>query len=161
MKTKVHKLSLDEFFINECRLIGIYSDEPDYRMAYLLNSQLSLNLEKAENGVIQSKTKVEFPVFEYTDNDYFREYRLIANQQLISKKYTINEGLFIDYESIIEETVCYIKELSKTKFLLKITADESEEFYQTILGNIRNILQVYTAEFEDLDQISNKNLLKL
>ena len=161
MKTKVHKLSLDEFFINECRLIGIYSDELDYRMAYLLNYHLSLNFEKASNSIFQPKTQAEFSVFEYLDNNFFREFKLITNRQLIAKKYTINEGLFQDYETIVEETVCLIKELPKTNFLLKVTAEESEEYYLRLLENIRNISQVYTAEFEDLNKISNKDLLKL
>ncbi len=162
MKTKIHKLIIDDFDENDCRFIAIYSDEPGYRMAYLLNYHFDLKLMKSNSILtVRASMQTEFPVFEYMDETYYREFKLITNQQNIKSKRTINEGLFENFESIIEEKVCYLKDLPKTSFILKIGSDESENYYVKFIEKLKQISQVYTADFIDLAQIKNKNLLKI
>lgn len=158
MKVKTHQLSLDDTFEDEAHLIAIYSDEEDFRMAYLLNFHFQLHLSKT-HAIVQPKTLAKFCFFEYKDHTHFRDWFLLYNYNLKQHKKVQSDGLFADMETILEKPIYYMNELSKAKFLLKIVADEPDSFYEILLNKLKSIPQIYTAELINLQKIKNKDLL--
>ena len=81
MPKKIHKLEYlpDYNFI----VIGITSDEMDYKLIWEINKALAWNLERKENYKFYNKiTKAEydFPLFTYTDEDSYIHYKLVSNK---------------------------------------------------------------------------------
>lgn len=158
MKTKKHKLDLDDFFEEDFRLIAIYSEEEDYRMAYLLNFYLNLHFVKTEN-IILDKEDHEFNVYEFKDKTHYIDWFLIHNYFLVNTKSELNQGLFEDFSTETTKPVFLLNELKKAKFLLKIEADENDQFYDVLIKNIIQIPQIYTAELVDLQRIKKLDYL--
>ena len=81
MGVKKHKLELaiDEDFC----LLGVVSDEPDYKLCWLINSSLDMNFEKQEElQLFHRKLDEEqvFSLFSYHDNDALITFRIIRNR---------------------------------------------------------------------------------
>lgn len=96
MAVKKHKL---ELAINEdiC-LLGVVSDEPDYKLCWRINQRLDMNFEKQEElELFHSKLDVdqEFSLFHYYDEDSLVTYRLVKNRA--EKGYFLDEFKHIDY----------------------------------------------------------------
>jgi hypothetical protein len=158
MKPKSIKFSLDDALEKDYRLIAIYSNEEDYRMAFLINYHFNFHFTKA-NAIIQSKTSAVFNVYEYEDKNYYRNWVLLHNYFLTQHVQVQSGGLFANMETVIEKPLYYIKELSKARFLLKIEADETPAFYESFIQKLKTISQIYTAELVDLQQIKKPALL--
>jgi hypothetical protein len=158
MKPKSIKFSLDDALEKDYRLIAIYSNEEDYRMAFLINYHFNFHFTKA-NAIIQSKTSAVFNVYEYEDKNYYRNWVLLHNYFLTQHVQVQSGGLFANMETVIEKPIFYIKELSKARFLLKIEADETPAFYESFIQKLKTISQIYTAELVDLQQIKKPALL--
>jgi len=158
MKPKIHKLRLDETFEEDFRLIALYTDEEDYRLAYLLNYYIQTHFVKSK-PIIQPKTLTEFSVFEYEDTLHYRTLHLIHNYYLKKLQKSEEKDLFSDVETFLEKPIYCFKEFSKARFLLKVEAEEPKEYYVTLLQNITSIPQIYAAEFIELEQVKNIDLL--
>ena len=158
MKPKSIKFSLDDALEKDYRLIAIYSNEEDYRMAFLINYHFNFHFTKA-NAIIQSKTSAVFNVYEYEDKNYYRNWVLLHNYFLTQHIQVQSGGLSANMETVIEKPIFYIKELSKARFLLKIEADETPVFYESFIQKLKTISQIYTAELVDLQQIKKPALL--
>ena len=96
MAVKKHKLELaiDE----DICLLGVVSDEPDYKLCWRINQRLDMNFEKQEElELYHSKLDVdqEFSLFHYYDEDSLVTYRLVKNRA--EKGYFLDEFKHIDY----------------------------------------------------------------
>ncbi len=96
MGVKKHKLELaiDEDFC----LLGVVSDEPDYKLCWLINSSLDMNFEKQEElQLFHRKLDEEqvFSLFSYHDNDALITFRIIRNRS--GNAYFLDELKNIDY----------------------------------------------------------------
>ena len=96
MAVKKHKLELaiDE----DICLLGVVSDEPDYKLCWRLNRSLNMNFEKQEElELFHSKLDVdqEFSLFYYYDEDSMVTYRLVKNRA--ERGYFLDEFKHIDY----------------------------------------------------------------
>jgi hypothetical protein len=93
---KKHKLDLaiDEDFC----LLGVVSDEPDYKLCWMINKSLDMNFEKQEElQLFHRKLKEEqvFSLFSYTDENALITYRIIKNRT--ENGYYLDELKNIDY----------------------------------------------------------------
>mgnify|MGYP001164681989 FL=1 len=160
MKPKSIKFSLDDSSLEEdYRLIAIYSNEEDYRMAFLLNYHFNMHFTKAKS-ILQNKTSAAFNVYEYEDKNHYRNWILLHNYYLTQHVQVQSGGLFANMETVIEKPLFYIKELSKARFLLKIEADETPAFFESLIQKLKTISQIYTAELVDLQTVKKRELLK-
>lgn len=94
--TKKHKLevAMEEDFC----LLGLVSDEPDYRLCWLLNQQLEMAFEKMDDLVLHHRKlqeDQEFSHFAYDDEESMVTYRLIKNRT--ENGYFLEELKNIDY----------------------------------------------------------------
>ena len=96
MAVKKHKLELaiDE----DICLLGVVSDEPDYKLCWRINQRLDMNFEKQEElELFHSKLDADqqFSLFHYYDEDSLVTYRLVKNRA--EKGYFLDEFKHIDY----------------------------------------------------------------
>ena len=89
MAVKKHKLevAIDEDFC----LLGIVTDEPDYKLCWRINQALDLGFEKLDDLMLFHRKYQEEQVFSnyaYQDEDALVTYRIIKNRS--------EEGYYLD-----------------------------------------------------------------
>jgi hypothetical protein len=156
---KIHRLSLDETFDDNFHIIVIYSDEEVYRMAFLLNQHLGLQLKKAD-GIINKKNTTNFNVYEYENITLYRNWILLQNHCLTEKEVTNSHDLFSQGSSLFQQKNIYLKEFKKAQFILKIVTDKDNLFLENLIKRLQNISQIYAFELVDLAQLKNKKLVQ-
>jgi len=157
---KTHQLSVEEPEDN-FQIIAIYTDEKDYRLAFLLNQHLNLQLVKSVS-IIDKIKKTDFTVFEYEDTTLFQNWLLLKNYCFVNSKIKITASfdLFNDKPTTFEKKSHYLNKFKKANFLLKFITDVDMEYPQTLIDTLEQIPQIYAVELILLNQIKNKNLLK-
>jgi len=93
---KKHKLDLaiDEDFC----LLGLVSDETDYKLCWMINQALEMNFEKQEDlQLFHPKLEEEqmFSLFSYHDDDVMITFRIIQNRA--ENGFYLDELKHIDY----------------------------------------------------------------
>lgn len=121
MGVKKHKLDLaiDEDFC----LLGVVTDEPDYKLCWLINRSLNMNFEKQEELQLFHRKLQDtqgFSLFAYHDNDALITFRIIKNRA--EKGYYLDELKNIDYLIHIQGE---INTLKISNFMLSVGALES------------------------------------
>lgn len=120
MSAKKHKLSVS--IEEDYCLLGIVSDEPDYKVCWLLNQQLNFSLARIDDLKLFSKKlneEQEVSIFKYYDENKLISYRLIVNKT--SSGYFLPELKNIDYllhiqgDIILDEITKIIKQISSIK----------------------------------------------
>ena len=139
MARKIHKLntSIDE---NYC-ILGIASDEPDYKLCWLINRELSTDFVRIDNLELFNKKaddKQLFNLFQYDDEATLLTYRIIKNRS--DNGFFLEEFKNLDYiihiqgEILQDEIAGFIQKVSKISSVrLCVPVD---------LGKIKNRLRL-------------------
>lgn len=145
---------------DEFTLIAIHSNIEDYKLAFLINKHLNIQLKRKENDLdfFKKEGHITFSVFEFENSNSEDVLYLISNTcKTITEKITSAGSLF---ESSSEEIVHYlIPEFKKTEFILKIIADESEKYQKNLITQLNNIPYIITAYKIDLVNLKSINNL--
>lgn len=141
MAVKKHKLDLaiDEDFC----LLGLVSDEPDYKLCWRINQSLDMNFEKQEELVLYHRkldVKQVFSYFSYHDDDTLNTYRLIKNRA--------DEGYFLD-------------ELKNIDYLIHIHGEINASRISNFMSSVNALEPVRMCVPSDLSRIKNKERLLL
>ena len=133
-----HKLILEDDF--DFDLIGICSNQTDYRLCWAINKSLEISLEKGTEYEVRLKKEGDnkYSFYEYYDEENHLEYYLIKNMSNNFKR-LIPEKDQIDYFLIV-----------KNNF-----SKEVEE----IVGKLKTIESVLTAFSFDADELKSKSNL--
>jgi hypothetical protein len=132
-KTKKHQLIFE--YDTDIEVFGISSAYIDYRLAWELNSKLSIKLEKQNEKLVieDKKTKQAYSFFLYYffDEENLTKYYLIRNKQ--DNRLLVNEKQFVDYFLCIQDNNSFTEEklLSEMRNMNGIVAVfplESDEF---------------------------------
>ena len=118
VKTKKHKLEYKEKF--DFLLIGLTSNENDYRLAWKLNNSLKYNFEKTENHQVRLSggVEIEFPHFIFENQETMLFYRLLGNKN---------------------ERGVLLEELKNIDFLLTVQGEFDELFISGFITNLKKI----------------------
>ena len=121
-------------------LIGISCHSKDYRICWSLNDALKTNFKRIEDYEMQKKNEIiNFPFFEYIDEDNNIEYFVIANKS--SEGYLVSEIQSIDYFLVLKGSV-------------------SEKLVENLVKKVKEIDVVIIAHRIDVKQLKSKqNLL--
>lgn len=141
MAVKKHKLDLaiEEDFC----LLGVVSDEPDYKLCWMINQQLDMNFEKQDAlQIYHRKMDLEqlFSNFSYHDDDALITYRLIKNRA--------EQGYFLD-------------ELKNIDYLIHIQGEINTSRIRNFMLSIAALEPVRMCVPSDLSRIKNKERLLL
>jgi|LauGreDrversion4_2_1035121.scaffolds.fasta_scaffold05345_5 hypothetical protein len=137
-KTKKHILTFEQEY--DFDMLGICSHHNDYRLAWGINEELSIQLKKAEEDYVITNKKgqkiSQHSLYEFRDEENLIEYYLIKNKSL--GKYLIPEKPAIDYflflfENHIWEPEDLLVKLKNISSVLGGFIFDPEEFESTEL----------------------------
>jgi hypothetical protein len=108
MAVKKHKLdmAIEEDFC----LLGVVTDEPDYKLCWMINGALNMNFEKQEDLMLFHKKmndEQEFSNFLYEDEEAMITFRIIKNRT--DKGYYLEELKNLDYLIHIQGEISTLK----------------------------------------------------
>jgi hypothetical protein len=118
-----HKLILDDDIGEEFTLLAIHCSVEAYKMAYLLNKKVSLQLHRREVDLDFSVNGLEasFPLFEFENSTDYITYFLVANKHKSVLANTASSGgLFGDEIQQEVVTTFLLPEFKNVDFFLKI-----------------------------------------
>ena len=75
----LHKLLVDDFDIETYSLFAIHCTLEDYRVAYLLNKQLQINLQRKLHDLDVHYTSSSFSIYEWEDKNQRMIWNLVSN----------------------------------------------------------------------------------
>lgn len=108
MAVKKHKLdmAIEEDFC----LLGVVTDEPDYKLCWMINGTLAMNFEKQDDLKLFHKKineEQEFSNFFYEDEEAMITFRIIKNRT--DKGYYLEELKNLDYLIHIQGEISTLK----------------------------------------------------
>ena len=155
----MRKLILEDFLEDiDYALIGIHCSIEDYRLAYLLNQYLGLNLKRKASDLEYNDTS-SYSIFEWENDKQLTIWNLVSNICEIEVKDAIDtDSLFINDERFTK-TKHLIPEYKKVNFILKISEIPNPNIEKRILNKILSIPQVMTAYSIDATQLKTTDNL--
>lgn len=157
----IRKLVLDDFLETEVyTLIGIHCTIEDYRLAYLLNKALQINLSRKPKDLDNCNLKTTYPIYEWENPAQLAIWNLVANSCKVKSNPDTNtlNSLF-NAQQASTKVYHLVPEYKKVNYLLKIENELSSNREKLILNNILNIPQVVTAYSIDAEQLKSKDNL--
>lgn len=157
-----HKLMLDEDLKEEFSLLAIHCSEESYKMAYLLNKHLGLQLEREKMDLEFSNKGLvaTFPLFRYENEFQYTSYYLAANKCKLAIANDSGVGDLFELEPAEKmKTTFLLAEYSKVDFFLKIQSDFSTIPLRKIIASINEIKQVISSYEIANEKIKSKNNL--
>jgi len=143
-------------------LIAIHCSEESFKVAYLLNQQLSLQLrrEKLDLDFSNQGLEVTFPLFHFEDKMQYTSYDLVANKcKSEIANMSSSGGLFGDIPSKKTVTTYLLPELKKVDYFLKIHSEFEVIPLRKIISSINEIKQVISAYLAETETLKSKNNL--
>ena len=155
----LHKLLVDDFYDASYSLLAIHCRLEDYRLAYLLNKHLKLNLVRKRQDLDYKYFAATYPIYEWVDENYFTTWNMISNVCKKEEDGLQSSGsLFSTNEKMLKK-YHLLPEFKNVDFLIKITNDEQYFNEKVILDKIQAIPQVITTYTIDIDQLKSKDNL--
>ena len=114
----IHKIQINDFVSDDYELIAVHSSLDDYKLAYMLNKelgvQLSKNLAYVEIAIPEGKSAFSNYIFDDEKNDVV--WTLIENKTTIINSNKQTTSLFEQ----VDITVFLLPEFKKADYLIKI-----------------------------------------
>lgn len=155
----LHKLVVDDFYDDSYSLLAVHCRLEDYRLAYLLNKYLNLNLTRLPQDLDYKYFAATYSLYEWIDEEHFTTWHMISNVCKKEEDSLQSSGsLFSDQEKVLK-TYHLLPELKNVDFLIKITNDDRLFDERDMLENIQRIPQIITTYTIDVDQLKSKENL--
>ena len=158
----VLKLHLDEFDEVDYDLIAIHSSLEDFRLAYFINQNLPiiLNKSKEEVGVIVKEGEAFFTKFTFDDAKNDLLWSLIQNKNdILTHQKSTKQNLFLDTNMEILRKVHLISELKKVDYFLKIENNNGTFLIEEIVSQLNKIERISAVYAVIPEKIKSKNNL--
>lgn len=154
----IHKLIIDDFDSADYTLIAIHSSLEDYRLAYFVNRELEIKLEKCPKD-IAVKQKEDLAFFSrYIFEDPYQDsaWNLIRNKDNVLA-HTNTAPLFAGQDYSMSTSVFFIPELKTADYVLKV--DNAEQTEAEIVRSLLMVKHIATAYKVDHYKLKSKNNL--
>lgn len=153
----IHKIQINDFVSDDYELIAVHSSLDDYKLAYMLNKelgvQLSKNLVYVEIAIPEGKSAFSNYIFDDEKNDVV--WTLIENKTTIINSNKQTTSLFEQ----VDITVFLLPEFKKADYLIKIENIDYGFDSESIIEKIQEIKNVTTAYAIDITNLKSKNNL--
>ena len=153
----IHKIQINDFISDDYELIAVHSSLDDYKLAYMLNKelgvQLSKNLAYVEIAIPEGKSAFSNYIFDDEKNDVV--WTLIENKTTIINSNKQTTSLFEQ----VDITVFLLPEFKKADYLIKIENIDYGFDSESIIEKIQEIKNVTTAYAIDITNLKSKNNL--
>ncbi|WP_369999453.1 IPExxxVDY family protein [Winogradskyella sp.] len=154
----LHKLLVDDFYDDIYILIAIHCRLEDYRLAYLLNQSLELNLRRKPNDLDFEYLKSSYSIFEWDNTSQFVTWNLVSNVCKKEEEGLYSSGLFQTNEKVLK-TFNLIPEYKKVDYFIKISDEIQNVNEKLILHKLQNIPQIVTSYSVNPTQMKSKDHL--
>lgn len=156
----VHKLLVDDFYDASFSLIVIHCRLEDYRLAYLLNKQLNINLVRMPQDLDYKYLDANYSIYEWEDKQQQTVWHLISNVCKKEEASLQSSGSLFNSDQIMLKTYHLLPEFKKVDFFIKITTDDDETNNESqLLDKLQGIPQLITSYSIDSEQIKSKDNL--
>jgi len=140
-------------------LFAIHCSLEDYRLAYLLNKNLRINLTRNKEDIDFEAISASYSIFEWDDINHQTTWSLVSNLcQKETETVPSTQSLFGNNDTTIN-TYHLISEFKTVDYFLKISFEGWLNHEKDILNSIQNTPSIITAYTIDATQLKSKNNL--
>lgn len=155
----LHKLVVDDFYDASFSLLAIHCRLEDYRLAYLLNKHLGLNLKRKSQDLDYNYFDASFSIYEWENIKLDTIWNLVSNICKKEEAGLQSSGSLFENPTNVTRTVNLLPELKTVDYLIKVSNEHKQFNEKLILNSIQSIPQVITTYSVDIDQIKSKDHL--
>ena len=155
----LHKLLVDDFYDDTYKLIAIHCRLEDYRLAYLLNQNLELNLERKSDDLDFKYLESSYSIFEWNNTAQYVTWNLVSNVCKKEEDSLYSTGTLFETSEKVLKTFNLISELKKVDYFIKISDEIQNVNEKLILSRLQAIPQVITSYTVDPLKIKSKDHL--
>nr|WP_321233754.1 IPExxxVDY family protein [uncultured Psychroserpens sp.] len=155
----LHKLLVDDFYDASFSLLAIHCRLEDYRLAYLLNKHLALNLERKPQDLDYNYFAASFSIYEWENTKFDTVWNLVSNICKKEEAALQSSGSLFENATTVTRTFNLLPEFKAVDYLLKVSNEHRNFNEKHILNKIQAIPQVITTYTVDVDQIKSKDHL--
>lgn len=155
----LHKLLVDEFSDDVYSLIAIHCTIEDYRLAYLLNRKLNINLERKAQDLDFKYVAASYSIYEWEDKQHRITWHLVANVCRREEDALTSSGTLFNSQNKIIRTHNLIPEFKNVNYFLKVYNDGNAINEKTLLHKMQDISQIAAVYTIDVTQLKSKDNL--
>jgi hypothetical protein len=155
----LHKLQVDDFYDDAYKLIAIHCRLEDYRLAYLLNKSLGLNLKRKAEDLDFEYLKASYSIFEWNNETQYVTWNLISNVCKKEEDGLYSTGTLFETNEKVLKTFHLIPEYKKVDYFLKISEEILNVNEKLILSRLQDIPQIITSYTVNPLKIKSKDHL--
>jgi len=155
----LHKLLVDEFYDTSFSLLAIHCGLEDYRLAYLLNKYLGLNLCRMPKDLDYKYFAASYSVYEWYNKENEISWNLISNVCKKEEDGLQSSGSLFNTENRVLKTYHLLPEFKNVDYLVKITNEAQHLNEKIVLGKIQSIPQIVTSYTIDVEKLKSKDNL--
>ena len=155
----MHKLLVDDFYDDSYVLIAIHCGLEDYRLAYMINKFLGINLERKEKDLDLNYTSSSYAVYEYYNASGDTTWNLIANICKKEEESLSSSGVLFSEDKKVTKTYNLLTELKQVDFFIKISNETQQINEKLMISKLQNVPQIITSYAVDLTKIKSKEHL--
>lgn len=156
-----HKLILDDVADQPFILVALHCSVEDYKLAFLLNKYLHLQLARARKDIdyYKKSSQALFAFYEFRDLQHYCNYYLVKNKCMGQSMTSGSVGSLFGNEEWGSGNSYLLPEFQKVDFFLKIEEEDCSVPEKIILDRIKQIPHVATAYLVEGEQIKSKQNL--
>lgn len=155
----LHKLQVDDFYDDTYKLIAVHCRLEDYRLAYLLNKNLNLNLKRQPEDLDFKYLKAFYSIFEWNNEEQYVTWNLISNVCKKEEDSLYSTGTLFETSEKVLKTFHLISEFKKVDYFIKISDEIQNIDEKFILSKIQAIPQIITSYAVNPLKIKSKDHL--
>ncbi|MGM5469057.1 IPExxxVDY family protein [Flavobacteriaceae bacterium LMO-SS05] len=155
----LHKLLVDDFYDTSFSLIAVHCGLDDYRLAYLLNKYLGLNLSRMPQDLDYKYFAASYSVYEWHNKDNEISWNLISNVCKKEEDSLQSSGSLFTSHNKVLKTYHLLPEHKNVDYLIKATNEDQYFNEKIVLSKIQAIPQIVAAYSIDTDKLKSKDNL--
>ena len=154
----IHKLVIDDFEEGDSFiLIAIHCLLEDYRLAFILNKNLNLRLQRKAKDL--DFTDANYSIFEWEDENQLITWNLVSNICKIDEELKTNSTSLFNNQNKVTTTYNLVPEYKSANYFLKISYQTSFLKEKVIVNTILSIPQIVTAYQVQLEKLKTRSNL--
>ncbi len=155
----LHKLLVHDFYEEPYKLIAVHCRLEDYRLAYLLNKNLGINLKRQPEDLDFKYLKASYSMFEWDNEAQYVTWNLISNVCKKEEDSLYSSGTLFDTNQKVLKTFHLISEYKNVDYFVKISNEIQNINENRILSKLQAIPQIITSYTINPLKIKNKDHL--
>lgn len=155
----LHKLLVDDFYDASFSLLAVHCMLEDYRLAYLFNTHLGLNLKRKLHDLDYNYFAASFSIYEWENKKIDTTWNLVSNICKKEEAGLQSSGSLFKNQTVATRTINLLPELKTVDYLVKVSNECRNFNEKLILNKIQAIPQVITAYSVNIEQIKSKDHL--